>query len=159
MNSHSQSSASVSRSRRLTIAAILGALSAIGPLSIDMYLPALPALGEAFGAPDAVAQLSLTACLLGIAMGQLVMGPISDVRGRRAPLLLGISLYAIVSLLCAAAPSIEAFIALRFVQGFAGAAGIVIARASVRDLYAGPELTRFFALLMLINGAAPISRL
>ncbi|MCR2807022.1 multidrug effflux MFS transporter [Paenibacillus soyae] len=144
------------RSRRLFIAAILGSLSGIGPLSIDMYLPALPALSEDFGASASLAQLSLTACLLGIALGQLIVGPISDVRGRRTPLLIGIVLYAIVSLLCVFSPSIWAFIALRFVQGLAGAAAIVIARASVRDMYSGPELTKFFALLMLINGAAPI---
>lgn len=156
MNAIQSASQSMSRSRRLLIAAILGSLSGIGPLSIDMYLPALPALGEDFGATASVTQLSLTACLLGIALGQLIVGPISDVRGRRTPLLIGIVVYAVVSLLCIVSPSIWAFIALRFVQGLAGAAGIVIARASVRDMYSGSELTKFFALLMLINGAAPI---
>jgi len=146
----------VGRSKRLWIALILGALSGIGPLSIDMYLPALPALAGELGASASVAQLSLTACLLGIALGQLIVGPISDVIGRRRPLLIGIAVYAVVSLLCVISPNIWTFIALRFVQGLAGAAGIVIARASVRDLYSGVELTKFFALLMLINGAAPI---
>lgn len=144
------------RSRRLLIAAILGSLSGLGPLSIDMYLPALPALAEDLGATASLSQLSLTACLLGIALGQLVVGPISDVRGRRGPLLIGMVLYALISLLCVISPNIWAFIALRFLQGLAGAAGIVIARASVRDLYSGAEMTKFFALLMLINGAAPI---
>lgn len=148
--------APVGRSKRLWIALILGALSGIGPLSIDMYLPALPALAGELGASASVAQLSLTACLLGIALGQLIVGPISDVTGRRRPLLIGIAVYAVVSLLCVISPNIWTFIALRFVQGLAGAAGIVIARASVRDLYSGVELTKFFALLMLINGAAPI---
>ncbi|RJX39703.1 Bcr/CflA family efflux MFS transporter [Paenibacillus pinisoli] len=148
--------APVGRSKRLWIALILGALSGIGPLSIDMYLPALPALAGELGASASVAQLSLTACLLGIALGQLIVGPISDVIGRRRPLLIGIAVYAVVSLLCVISPNIWTFIALRFVQGLAGAAGIVIARASVRDLYSGVELTKFFALLMLINGAAPI---
>ncbi|RJE88545.1 Bcr/CflA family efflux MFS transporter [Paenibacillus sp. 1011MAR3C5] len=146
----------VGRSKRLWIALILGALSGIGPLSIDMYLPALPTLAGELGASASVAQLSLTACLLGIALGQLIVGPISDVTGRRKPLLIGIAVYAVVSLLCVISPNIWTFIALRFVQGLAGAAGIVIARASVRDLYSGVELTKFFALLMLINGAAPI---
>lgn len=146
----------IHRSKRLWIAIILGALSGIGPLSIDMYLPALPSLAGELGASASVAQLSLTACLLGIALGQLIVGPISDVKGRRGPLLIGIAIYAVVSLLCVISPNIWTFIALRFVQGLAGAAGIVIARASVRDLYSGVELTKFFALLMLINGAAPI---
>ncbi|MDQ6423171.1 multidrug effflux MFS transporter [Paenibacillus sp. LHD-117] len=146
----------MARSKRLLIAVILGSLSGIGPLSIDMYLPALPALSDDLGASASLTQLSLTACLVGIALGQLIVGPISDVRGRRAPLLIGMAVYSIISLLCVVSPSIWAFIFLRFVQGFAGAAGIVIARASVRDLYSGVELTKFFALLMLINGAAPI---
>ncbi|QNK56705.1 multidrug effflux MFS transporter [Paenibacillus sp. PAMC21692] len=144
------------KSRRLFIAVILGLLAGIGPLSIDMYLPALPALADDFNASTSLAQLSLTACLVGIALGQLIVGPISDVRGRRMPLLIGMAVYAVISLLCVFSPSIWTFILLRFVQGFAGAAGIVISRASARDLYAGAELTKFFALLMLINGAAPI---
>lgn len=144
------------KSNRLLIAVILGMLAGIGPLSIDMYLPALPALADDLNASASLAQLSLTACLVGIALGQLIVGPISDVRGRRSPLLIGMAVYAAISLLCVFAPGIWTFILLRFVQGFAGAAGIVISRASARDLYAGAELTKFFALLMLINGAAPI---
>ncbi|RIX60420.1 Bcr/CflA family efflux MFS transporter [Paenibacillus nanensis] len=156
MNTEQTISQPLPRSRRLMIAAILGSLSGIGPLSIDMYLPALPTLSEELGASASVTQLSLTACLLGIALGQLIVGPISDVRGRRKPLLIGIAVYVVVSLLCVISPNIWTFIGLRFVQGLAGAAGIVIARASVRDMYAGAELTKFFALLMLVNGAAPI---
>ncbi|MHA6482631.1 multidrug effflux MFS transporter [Paenibacillus sp. strain BS8-2] len=144
------------KSKRLLIAVILGMLAGIGPLSIDMYLPALPALADDLGASTSLAQLSLTACLVGIALGQLIVGPISDVRGRRTPLLIGMAVYVVISLLCVMAPSIWSFIVLRFVQGFAGAAGIVISRATARDLYSGAELTKFFALLMLINGAAPI---
>ena len=146
----------VMRSKRLWIAVILGSLSGIGPLSIDMYLPALPMLAEELGATTSVTQLSLTACLLGLALGQLFAGPISDVRGRRKPLLIGIIMYMIVSLLCVFSPNIWVFVGMRFLQGVAGAVGIVIARASVRDLYSGVELTKFFALLMLVNGAAPI---
>lgn len=147
---------SMPRRSRLLIAIILGSLSGIGPLSIDMYLPALPTLAEELGASTSVTQLSLTACLLGLALGQLIVGPISDVRGRRIPLLTGIAIYAIVSLLCVFSMNIWVFIGMRFLQGLAGAAGIVIARASVRDMYSGVELTKFFALLMLVNGAAPI---
>jgi DHA1 family bicyclomycin/chloramphenicol resistance-like MFS transporter len=143
-------------SSRLWTAIILGSLAAFGPLSLDMYLPALPKLASELNATTSVTQLSLTACLLGLALGQLIAGPISDVRGRRLPLIVGVAIYAIVSILCVYSPSIEVLIILRFIQGLAGAAGIVISRASARDLYSGVELTRFFALLMLVNGAAPI---
>lgn len=135
---------------------LLGGLGAFGPLSIDMYLPGLPQLAADFSTSASLAQFSLTACLLGIALGQMVVGPISDVRGRRGPLLAGLAAYVAASLLCIAAPTIATFVGLRFVQGLAGAAGIVIARAVARDLYEGVELTRFTALLMLVNGVAPI---
>lgn len=139
------------------MAAILGSLSAFGPLSLDMYLPALPMLADDLQTSTSMTQLSLTACMLGLSIGQLFAGPISDVRGRRIPLIIGLILYAVSSFLCAVAPSIYTFVLLRFVQGLAGSAGIVIARATVRDLYSGTELTKFFALLMLINGIAPIA--
>ncbi|NTU28900.1 multidrug effflux MFS transporter [Brevibacillus sp. HB1.1] len=145
------------KSRRLWMAAILGSLSAFGPLSLDMYLPALPMLADDLQTSTSMTQLSLTACMLGLSIGQLFAGPISDVRGRRIPLIIGLILYAVSSFLCAVAPSIYTFVLLRFVQGLAGSAGIVIARATVRDLYSGTELTKFFALLMLINGIAPIA--
>jgi len=135
---------------------ILGALSAFGPLSIDMYLPALPALTRAFGASASETQLTLSACLLGLALGQTISGPLSDALGRRRPLLIGLACYALASLLCALAPSVFALAALRLVQGVAGAAGIVIARAVVRDLHSGIAVARFFSLLMLVNGLAPI---
>jgi MFS transporter, DHA1 family, multidrug resistance protein len=144
------------RPRRAQLVFILGALTAFGPLSIDMYLPALPSLSRDFGAGTAQVQLTLSACLLGLALGQTIAGPISDALGRRRPLLVGLSAYALASLLCAVAPSVYALIALRFVQGCAGAAGIVIARAIVRDLHSGKALARFFSLLMLVNGLAPI---
>lgn len=146
----------LSNSKRLTIATILGSLSALGPLSIDMYLPAFPKIAEELNTTASLTQLSLTACLIGLAVGQLVVGPISDVKGRRKPLLIGMLIYTIVSLICMFSTSIFSFIVLRFVQGLAGAAGLVISRASVRDLYSGPELIRFMATLMVINGAAPI---
>lgn len=149
-------SSTMSKRRRMGTAAILGSLSALGPLSIDMYLSAFPQLAKEMDATPAMIQLSLTACLVGIALGQIVVGPISDVIGRRKPLLIGMFIYAIVSALCIWSGSIWSFIALRFIQGFAGAAGLVISRASVRDLYSGPDLLRFMATLMVINGAAPI---
>ncbi|GAA0351894.1 Bcr/CflA family multidrug efflux MFS transporter [Actinoallomurus spadix] len=142
---------------RLRLALILGALSAIGPLSIDMYLPALPKLTHDLSAGPSLVQLTLTACLVGLAVGQVVAGPLSDAWGRRRPLLAGVVLYTLASLLCAVAPSVPMLIALRLVQGAAGAAAIVIARAIVRDLYDGAEAARFFSLLMLVNGVAPIA--
>ncbi|NEW09303.1 multidrug effflux MFS transporter [Paenibacillus sp. SYP-B3998] len=148
--------ASLSRSSRLWIVLVLGALASFGPLSLDMYLPALPVLAADLYTTTSLAQMSLTACILGLSLGQLIAGSISDVRGRRIPLLIGLVIYAISSVLCMYAPSIWMFLGLRFIQGMAGAAGIVISRAIVRDLYSGVELTKFFALLMLVNGAAPI---
>ncbi|MCL6602024.1 MAG: multidrug effflux MFS transporter [Paenibacillus sp.] len=145
-----------SRKKRLQLAVILGAIATIGPLSIDMYLPALPALSSYFGTTAALVQLSLTFFLLGLALGQLVAGPLSDVYGRRLPLLIGMMIYAISSLLCAFVPSIGLLIALRFIQGLAGSVGVVISRAAVRDLYTGSELTKFFSLLMIVNGLGPI---
>ncbi len=146
-----------SRSKRVWMALLLGSLSAFGPLSIDMYLPSLPILANDLQTTASIAQLSLTAFLIGLAAGQLVMGPLSDVQGRRKPLLAGLVVFAIASMLCMIVPSIWGLIAMRFVQGASAAAGIVIARAVVRDMYDGPELTKFFALLMLINGVAPIA--
>lgn len=142
--------------RRLWMALVLGSLAAIGPLSIDMYLPSLPILTEELHTTTSRAQLSLTAFLLGIALGQLVFGPISDRRGRRTPLIIALTIYMASSLLCASASSIRMLVFLRFIQGAAGAGGIVISRAMVRDLYSGSEMTKFVSLLMLINGAAPI---
>jgi DHA1 family bicyclomycin/chloramphenicol resistance-like MFS transporter len=135
---------------------ILGALSAFAPLSIDMYLPALPAMARDLHTSAAAAQLSLTACLIGLAAGQLLAGPLSDARGRRGPLLAGVAAYTVASALCIVAPGIWVLLVLRLVQGFAGAAGIVIARAVVRDLHDGPEMARFYALLLIVSSAAPI---
>ncbi|WP_106768706.1 multidrug effflux MFS transporter [Paenibacillus faecalis] len=141
---------------RLRMILILGSLSAFGPLSLDMYLPSLPELAGSMNTTTSLAQLSLTACLIGLAAGQLLSGPLSDIRGRRFPLLIGMVVYGAASLLCAFSTSIEMLIAFRFIQGLAGSAGIVISRAIVRDMYSGTELTKFFSMLMLVNGAAPI---
>ncbi|GDY33733.1 Bcr/CflA family multidrug efflux MFS transporter [Gandjariella thermophila] len=145
-----------SRWRRLRRVLILGGLTAFGPLSIDMYLPALPALARGYGAAESEVQLTLTACVLGIAVGQVLAGPLSDTLGRRRPLLAGLLLYTAVSLLCAVAPSVPALTALRLLQGLGAAAGIVIARAVVRDLHSGAAAARYFSMLMLVAGAAPI---
>jgi DHA1 family bicyclomycin/chloramphenicol resistance-like MFS transporter len=135
---------------------LLGALSAFGPLSMDMYLPGLPSMARDLSAPAWAAQLTITTSMLGLAGGQLVAGPISDALGRRRPLLAGLAAYMVTSLLCAMAPNIWSLLAFRLIQGIAGAAGIVIARAIVRDLHTGVAAARFFALLMLVGGLAPI---
>jgi len=142
--------------QRARLVFILGALTAFGPLSIDMYLPGLPALASSLDASAWAAQLTLTACLAGLAFGQIVAGPLSDRFGRRRPVLTGVGAYAALSALCAVAPSVLPLVGLRLLQGLAGAAGIVIARAVVRDVYSGHAAARFFSLLMLVNGAAPI---
>lgn len=146
----------MTKSKRLLMALMLGSFAAIGPLSLDMYLPGLPTLAEDLKSSTSLAQLSLTACLLGLALGQIYLGPLSDAKGRRVPLIISLSIYCVSSLLCAFAPSIELLLLLRFIQGIAGAGGIVISRAIVRDLFSGTDLTKFFSMLMLVNGAAPI---
>jgi DHA1 family bicyclomycin/chloramphenicol resistance-like MFS transporter len=135
---------------------ILGSLVAIGPLSIDMYLPGLPEIARSLDATAAAVQLSLTACVAGLAVGQLVAGPMSDRFGRRRPLVAGLVTYSGVSLLCALAPTVLALTGLRFLQGLAGGAGIVIGRAVVRDLYSGAQAAKLFSSLMLVTGLAPI---
>ncbi|QBD83605.1 Bcr/CflA family efflux MFS transporter [Ktedonosporobacter rubrisoli] len=134
----------------------MGAMMAIGPLSTDMYLPALPVLSHELGATMSQTQITLTATLLGMALGPLLIGPLSDARGRRGPLLIGMSCYVVLSLLCLIAHSIGLLIVLRFAQGFAASAGIVIALAIARDLYAGRALARCVSLLMMVNFLAPI---
>ncbi|MGY5031491.1 multidrug effflux MFS transporter [Streptomyces sp. 900116325] len=140
----------------LLVTLVLGGLTALPPLSMDMYLPALPAVTDALHAPAATVQLTLTACLGGMALGQVVVGPMSDRWGRRRPLLLGMVVYVLATALCVFAPTTELLIGFRLLQGLAGAAGIVIARAVVRDMYDGVEMARFFSTLMLISGVAPV---
>lgn len=142
--------------RKVWFVLILGSLTAFGPLSLDMYLPALPTVTSDLGATASLGQLSITTCLLGLAAGQLVFGPLSDMRGRQKPLIITLLLYTVFSLLCGLSNNIWLFVILRFLQGFTGAAGIVIARASARDMYSGKDLTKFIALLAIVNGAAPI---
>ncbi|GAA2087198.1 multidrug effflux MFS transporter [Streptomyces albiaxialis] len=148
----------LTRRRRagLLLTFILGGLTALPALSMDMYLPALPEVSGVLHTPAATAQLTLTACLVGLAVGQLVVGPMSDRFGRRRPLLIGMSGYVVASAVCAFAPTVETLTVFRLVQGLAGSAGIVIARAIVRDLYDGLAMARFFSTLMLISGVAPI---
>lgn len=134
---------------------LLGTLTAVGPLSLDMYLPAFPAMTDALDATPAQVQLSLTTFLLGLALGQLVTGPVSDRWGRRRPILVGVAAYTVCSLLCAFAPSAGALAALRLAQGIASGMGVVVARAIVRDLYSGRAAAKYFSQLILIFGVAP----
>ncbi|HZG85536.1 multidrug effflux MFS transporter [Paenibacillus sp.] len=138
------------------LALLLGLFSTLGPFTIDMYLPAFPAITRQFGTTASLVQFSLTACLLGLGVGQLVMGSLSDGYGRRKPLLISMVVYVISSLACAFSPNIGLLIVFRFVQGFAASAGIVISRAIARDLYSGKELTKFFSMLVLVSNLGPL---
>lgn len=131
-------------------------LTVFGPISMDLYLPALPALTGELGAATSLAQLTVTACLFGLAGGQLIAGPLSDRLGRRGPLLVGVSAYVAVSAVCAVSPTVEVLIAARLVQGLAGGVGIVIAQASGRDVYDGARLLRFYGRLTVVGGFAAI---
>lgn len=144
------------RSRQIRTIVVLGLLSTFGPISLDLYLPALPQLSVDLSASASAAQLSITACLLGLATGQLISGPLSDRFGRRRPLVAGLVLYLLATLACALAPNIETLIVLRLVQGLAGAAGLVVSRAVARDLYGGRDLVVIFARLGLVAGLAPV---
>jgi MFS transporter, DHA1 family, multidrug resistance protein len=135
---------------------VLGLLTMFGPLSLDLYLPALPQLADDLNASPSAAQLSITACLVGLAFGQLVAGPMSDRLGRKRPLIVGLLAYVLASVACAFAPSAMILALLRLVQGLAGAAGIVISRAIARDLYSGRALMIFFSRLLLVAGLAPV---
>ncbi len=134
----------------------LGGLSGVAPLALDLYLPGLPALTSDLGATQAAGQLSLSSCMIGLALGQLLVGPLTDRVGRRIPLLVGVALFALTAGLSALAPSIAALLGLRLVCGLAGGAGIVIARAMVRDQYSGATAARMFSLLAIISNIAPI---
>ncbi|MBW9092734.1 multidrug effflux MFS transporter [Microbacterium jejuense] len=141
--------------RRL-LPSLLLLLTVFGPISMDLYLPALPALTSELDAATSVAQLTITACLLGLAVGQLVAGPLSDRYGRRGVLVIGVVAYVGVSLLCAISPSVELLILARLVQGLAGGVGIVIAQAAGRDIYSGGALIRFYGRVTVVSGLAAV---
>jgi DHA1 family bicyclomycin/chloramphenicol resistance-like MFS transporter len=142
--------------RYLRMALVLGLLSAIGPFAIDMYLPALPAIGSSLGAEVGAVQFSLTAFFLSLGVGQLLYGPMSDMVGRKPPLYFGLGLFTLASIGCALATDIQTLVALRFLQGLGAAAGMAIPRAVVRDLHTGTEAARLMSLLMLVFSVSPI---
>jgi DHA1 family bicyclomycin/chloramphenicol resistance-like MFS transporter len=135
---------------------IVGLISVCGSLCLDMYVPALPAITKGLHSYASAVQLSLTSCLAGFAIGQLVFGPISDRFGRRPPLVVGLLVFLLASVACALAPNIATLVVLRFVQGLGGAAGTVISRAVVRDQYSGITAARFFSTLLLFVGVGPV---
>jgi DHA1 family bicyclomycin/chloramphenicol resistance-like MFS transporter len=137
-------------------ALILGLLSAIGPFAVDMYLPALPSIGQTLGASATAVQASLMAFFISLGIGQLIYGPVSDMVGRKPPLYFGLVLFALGSIGCALAPDVQTLIALRFVQGLGASAGMVIPRAVVRDLHTGHDAARLMSLLMLVFSVSPI---
>lgn len=141
---------------RFWLTIFLGLMTAIAPLSTDMYLPALPEVQADFGVSTSLVQMTLTMTTLGMALGQILAGPMSDFLGRRRPLFIGMLVFIGATLGCVLAEDIHLFLFFRFCAGFAGASGIVIARAIARDVCEGAELTRFFAVLMMVNGFAPI---
>ncbi|MCL2781156.1 MAG: multidrug effflux MFS transporter [Actinomycetia bacterium] len=134
----------------------LAALAAFGPLSLDVYLPSLPRIADQFGASDGATALSVSGCMVGLAVGQLVAGPLSDRFGRRRPLLIGLIAFMVASVLCAVAPSLWFLIVVRVAQGLAGATGLVIGRAVVRDLAPAGQLAYIFSILALVGGIAPV---
>lgn len=144
------------RSWPLPLLLVLAGLSAFAPLVTDLYLPALPRLGRDLGVSPSSVEVTLTTCVIGIALGQLLVGPLSDAAGRRRPLMAGLVLFVASSLGCAAAPSISVLDFLRLLQGISGATGIVIARAMVRDMYSGVDAARLYATLGAIIPLAPI---
>ncbi len=142
-------------SRRLLII-LLASVAAIGPLATDMYLPAMPEIVEAFSTTPSMVQLTITTWLLGMAFGQVIAGPLSDIYGRRMPLIAGLGVLALTMAACTAAPNVHSLIALRLAGGFAASSALVVSRAIASDIYRGTMLTKFLATVMIIQGIAPI---
>ena len=140
----------------LWLVLLLGTLSAFGPLSLDMYLPALPSMTAAFHTSTSLIQMSISTCIVGLAIGQLLIGPISDRIGRKIPLIIGLIIFVITSFMLAFITNITLFLVIRFFQGLAGASGNVLSRAIAKDMFTGKKLTRFYANLMSINGIFPV---
>lgn len=144
------------RLRGAGLIVLLGLLEAFGPLSMDLYMPKLPELAESLQTSDALAQSTMSVCMIGLALGQLVAGPLSDRFGRRPPLLIGVAAFTVFSIASALAPTIGWLILFRFLQGLGGSAGMVVSLAIARDLYSGTELSRMLSWLALVGATAPI---
>src|SRR3954452_14880068 len=135
---------------------LLGFLTAVGPITTDMYLPAFPAVEASLGARAGAAQITLATWFIGLAIGQLTQGSLSDRFGRRRPLIVATAVYTLANAGCALAPDLTTLAVMRFISGFGGSAGMVIPRAIVRDLTDGHAAARLMSKLMLVMGAAPI---
>lgn len=135
---------------------LLGLFEAFGPLSMDLYMPALPELAASLDTSDALAQLTMSVCMLGLGVGQLIAGPLSDRFGRRPPLLVGVAVFTVFSAACALAPAVEWLLVFRALQGVGGAAGMVVTLAIARDLFSGAELSKMLSWLALVGATAPI---
>jgi len=142
--------------RMLRLVLVLGALVALGPLSIDMYLPALPRIAQVLLFTEAPIQLTLSGTVLGLGLGQLLVGPLSDAVGRRKPLLIGTGIHVVASLLCLVAPNVELLTAARVLQGLGASAGAVLALAMVRDLFDGRAAATLLSRLILVMGVSPV---
>jgi MFS transporter, DHA1 family, multidrug resistance protein len=140
----------------IALTALLAFVTTIGPLSIDLYVPALPEIGRAMGASDSEAQLTISVFMIGFAAGQLIYGPASDRFGRRPVVIAALAIFCAATLVCAAAPAIYPLIVARFVHGFGAAGAVVLARAVIRDLYEGTRAARELSLMAVIMGLAPI---
>jgi DHA1 family bicyclomycin/chloramphenicol resistance-like MFS transporter len=146
----------MSARERLRLVLVLGFLIALGPLTIDMYLPSLPTITADLQSTAAAVQLTLTGTLLGLALGQLLIGPLSDAVGRRTPLLAGVGVHILASVVCVIAPNLAILGTLRVLQGLGAAAAMVVGMAIVRDLFSGLAAANLLSRLMLVMGAAPI---
>lgn len=144
------------RNSRRFILLFMGMLSAFGPFVTDFYLPTLPQLTNDFETTTSLVQLTLTFSMIGLAVGQMIIGPLSDKYGRRTPLILSLALFIVSTVACLYARDIHSFLICRFIQGFAGAGGLVISRSIVTDLYSGSSLAKTFSLMAAINGIAPV---
>lgn len=145
------------KNSKVFILVFLGMLTAFGPFVTDMYLPTLPAMSEYFHTTSSMVQLGLTASMIGLAAGQLLFGPLSDKYGRRLPLIISMTLFAVATIGCIYSYTIMQFVGWRLIQGIAGAGGIVISRSVAADKYSGRELAKMLALIGAINGVAPVA--
>lgn len=141
---------------KLFILILLGMLTAFGPFVTDMYLPSLPVMGEYFNTNSSMVQLGLTTSMIGLAVGQIFFGPLSDRYGRRIPLQVAMWLFIVSTVFCLFAQNIQQFVAFRLIQGIAGAGGIVIARSIATDKFSGRDLAKMLAIIGAINGIAPV---
>ncbi|RKD92056.1 multidrug effflux MFS transporter [Mangrovibacterium diazotrophicum] len=147
----------VQKNSRLYLLLVMGMLSAFGPFVTDFYLPGFPSITDYFKTSASMVQLSLTSSMLGLGLGQLFVGPLSDKYGRKPAILGSLVLFLLSTVACIFSPTIELFIVFRFIQGIAGSGGVVVSKSVAADLYKGKDLTAFFSMLMVVNGLGPIA--